>query len=70
MTRDYYNWIETSVEEMLSMGFSIKTIAKHYNISEDKLREYLNKKRAIRDHHEELSKKRCYDEQHKTRKNK
>lgn len=52
MTRDYYNWIETSVEEALSMGFSIRAIAKHYKLDEDKLKAYLEKKRAIRAQYE------------------
>ena len=56
MTRDYYNWIETSVEEALAMGFSIKSVAKRYNLDEDKLRGYLNKKRAIRDQYEKNNK--------------
>ena len=70
MTRDFYNWIETSVEEMLSMGFSIKTIAKRYNINEDKLRSYLNKKRAIRDQHQAIVDARIEAEKNKSRKNK
>ena len=70
MTHDYFDYISTSVEEMISMGFSIKTIAKRYNLDEKKLKLFLENKKAIRDHHEEISKKRCYDEQHKTRKNK
>ena len=56
MTRDYYNWIETSVEEALSMGFSIKTVAKRYGLDEAKLRAYLEKKRAIREQYEKNNK--------------
>ena len=56
MTRDFYNWIETSVEEALAMGFSIKTIAKHYKLDEEKLKAYLENKRAIRDQYEKNNK--------------
>ena len=56
MTHDYYDYLSESVniEEWINMGISIKTIAKHYKLDEDKLRAYLENKRAIRDQHQAI----------------
>ena len=56
MTHDYYDYLSKSVniEEWINMGISIKTIAKHYKLDEDKLRAYLENKRAIRDQHQAI----------------
>ena len=54
MTHDYYDYISDNIEECINMGFSIKTIAKHYKLDEDKLKAYLENKRAIRDRHQQI----------------
>ena len=54
MTHDYYDYISDNIEEWINMGFSIRAIAKHYKLDEDKLKAYLEKKRAIRDQHQAI----------------
>ena len=47
MTHDYYDYISANIEEWINMGFSIKTIAKHYKLDEEKAKSILRKQKEL-----------------------
>lgn len=49
MTHEYFDYIEPEVTELLSMGFSTKKVAAHFNMNEKTLIQLLDKKKRQRD---------------------